>query len=71
MLQVWGAYIWRGLYIKGLIFGILRCTEHEQVKGPFLLPSYYSSYALSPPLLGTSALGSSPFGTFVTWNAID
>ena len=23
-LQVWGAYIWRGLYIKGLIFGILR-----------------------------------------------
>ena len=21
---VWGAYIWRGLYIEGLIFGILR-----------------------------------------------
>ena len=25
----------------------------------------------SPPLLGTSALGSSPFGIFVSWNAID
>ena len=23
-LQVWRAYIWRGLYIEGLIFGILR-----------------------------------------------
>ena len=22
-LLVWGAYIWRGLYIEGLIFGIL------------------------------------------------
>ena len=23
-LRVWGAYIWRGLYMAGLIFGILR-----------------------------------------------
>ena len=23
-LWVWGAYIWRGLYMEGLIFGILR-----------------------------------------------
>ena len=23
-LPVWGAYIWRGLYLEGLIFGILR-----------------------------------------------
>ena len=23
-LPAWGAYIWRGLYIEGLIFGILR-----------------------------------------------
>ena len=23
-LQVWGAYIWKGLYMEGLIFGILR-----------------------------------------------
>ena len=23
-LRVWGAYIWRGLYLEGLIFGILR-----------------------------------------------
>ena len=23
-LSVWGAYIWRGLYMEGLIFGILQ-----------------------------------------------
>ena len=23
-LPVWGAYIWRGLYMEGLIFGILQ-----------------------------------------------
>ena len=23
-LRVWGAYIWRGLYMEGLIFGILQ-----------------------------------------------
>ena len=32
VLRVWGAYIWRGLYMKRLVFGILRytamgCTE--------------------------------------------
>ena len=32
VLRVWGAYIWRGLCMKGLVFGILRytamgCTE--------------------------------------------
>ena len=30
---VWGAYIWRGLYMEGLIFGILRYLVsilHEQ-----------------------------------------
>ena len=26
VLQVWGAFIWRGLYMDGLIFGILRYT---------------------------------------------
>ena len=26
-LLVWGAYIWRGLYMKGLIFEILRYFE--------------------------------------------
>ena len=26
-LRVWGAYIWRGLYMEGLIFGILRYTD--------------------------------------------
>ena len=24
VLRVWGAYIWRGLYMEGLIFGIIR-----------------------------------------------
>ena len=27
MFQVWGAYICRGLYMEGLIFGILRYLE--------------------------------------------
>ena len=32
VLRVWGAYNWRGLYLEGLVFGILRytatgCTE--------------------------------------------
>ena len=26
-LPVWGAYIWRGLYMEGLIFGILRYVQ--------------------------------------------
>ena len=26
-LPVWGAYIWRGLYMEGLIFGILRYVK--------------------------------------------
>ena len=26
-LLVWGAYIWRSLYMEGLIFGILRYRE--------------------------------------------
>ena len=30
VLPVWGAYIWRGLYKEGLIFGILR---YERVRG--------------------------------------
>ena len=28
-LRFWGAYIRRGLYMKGLIFGILRYTVHH------------------------------------------
>ena len=27
-LRVWGAYIWRGLYKEGLIFGILRYSDN-------------------------------------------
>ena len=29
-LRFWGAYIWRGLYMEGLIFGILR---YEKIEG--------------------------------------
>ena len=29
-LPVWGAYIWRGLYMEGLIFGILRYVHKEE-----------------------------------------
>ena len=29
-LAVCGAYIWRGLYMEGLIFGILRCFDGDQ-----------------------------------------
>ena len=28
-LRIWGAYIWKGLYIEGLIFGILRYFIHR------------------------------------------
>ena len=31
-LQVWGAYIWRGLYMEGLIFGILRYTKKRDAR---------------------------------------
>ena len=27
---VWGAYFWRGVYIEGLIFGILRYHREEK-----------------------------------------
>ena len=27
-ISVWAAYIWRGLYMEGLIFGILRYVTH-------------------------------------------
>ena len=30
-LPVWGAYIWRGLYLEGLIFGILRYRNIEKI----------------------------------------
>ena len=29
-LPVWWAYIWRGLYMEGLIFGILRYFRRER-----------------------------------------
>ena len=32
-LPVWGAYIWRGLYMEGLIFGILRYVGSSLQEG--------------------------------------
>ena len=32
-LQVWGAYIWRGLYMEGLILGILRYVGSSLQEG--------------------------------------
>ena len=29
VLRVWGAFIWRGLYMEGLIFGILRYSTAD------------------------------------------
>ena len=29
VLRFWGAYIWRGLYMEGLIFGILRYSTAD------------------------------------------
>ena len=40
---VWGAYIWRGLYMEGLIFGILRYVIHKPWKCP-QLPMGMSAY---------------------------
>ena len=37
-LPDWGAYIWRGLYMEGLIFGILRYLDnvllYQHISGP-------------------------------------
>ena len=36
-LRVWGAYIWRGLYTAGLIFGILRYLQNWLIANRFTL----------------------------------
>ena len=33
-LPVWGAYIWRDLYVEGLFFGILRYQDSQSKGGP-------------------------------------
>ena len=52
--QVWGAYIWRGLYMKGLIFGILRylisCPNFSESRFPSAVKSsFLSRYFLRFP----------------------
>ena len=34
-LPVWGAYIWKGLHMEGLIFGILRYKINKMRQEPF------------------------------------
>ena len=47
--RVWGAYIWRGLYMEGLIFGILRYLQSwTKVLGTVLQYSYFSVISRSP-----------------------
>ena len=44
--EFWGAYIWRGLYMEGLIFGVLRyllSLSHSQQ----MWPSDYSLAAFA------------------------
>ena len=48
-LRFWGAYIWSGLYMEELIFGILRYyLYHAMVKFQFkiILPAYVNSVLL-------------------------
>ena len=33
-LRVWGPYIWRGLYMEGLIYGILRYPQENKHLAP-------------------------------------
>ena len=48
-LRVWGAYIWRGLYMEGLIFEILRYLQSwTKVLGTVLQYSYFSVISRSP-----------------------
>ena len=51
---VWGAYIWRGLYMEGLIFGILRylisCPNFSESRFPSAVKSsFLSRYFLRFP----------------------
>ena len=52
-LQVWGAYIWRGLYMEGLIFGILRYSHQIFIYCFFIVSvSSISGSIFSGMLLG-------------------
>ena len=43
-LPVWGAYIWRGLYMEGLIFGILRYASHNNYFPGITIPGNISGH---------------------------
>ena len=48
-LPVWGAYIWRGLYMEGHIFGILQYTMYVE-KSKFIIHEHISlKCQTSPP----------------------
>ena len=44
VLQVWGAYIWRGLYMEGLIFGTLRYVSFSYQKTSFQMLHTFSAW---------------------------
>ena len=49
VLPVWGAYIWRGLYMEGHIFGILRYERVLKGAGPMGGAPQYKIFLSSSP----------------------
>ena len=45
-LLAWGAYIWRGLYMEGLIFGILRYFFPDGIGWDDCATAVFSVYLL-------------------------
>ena len=45
-LRVWGAYIWRGLYMEGFIFGSLRYLQTTRISRSFFL-TFLATFILS------------------------
>ena len=56
MSPVWGAYIWRGLYIGGLIFGILQQENKRKERINGFDRNVRWSRELSKPLLHYESL---------------
>ena len=59
MLRVWGAYIWRGLYIEGHIFGILWYDKRPALTK--MIMSHCLSYMYSNNCLLLERKGNVPF----------
>ena len=46
VLPLWGAHIWRGSYMEGLIFGILQFASHGNLVGSFHRVSKFKNYKI-------------------------